>query len=118
MNPSSTTYTSAVELAGHDLLVALRSEESCRTSVVPIYRKEVHVARNPIAGLLGQAMSPTTSLIAGLLLGGLGVYSYLRADSLAMTGESNQHTPADYRNGGLVSGGIGGLATGGSTWPA
>jgi len=108
-NPNSTSYTSTVEVEGHDLLVTLRSEESCRTSVVPIYRKEAHVARNPTAGPLGQTISPTTSLIAGLALGGLGAYSYLRAGSLAMTDESNHATPADYRTTGLVSGAIGGV---------
>lgn len=107
-NPNSTSYTSTVEVEGHDLLVTVRSEESCRTSVVPIYRKEAHIARNPTAGPFGQVMSPTTSLIAGLVLGGLGVYSYLNADSLAMTGESNQHTPADYRTTGLACGAVGG----------
>src|SRR5215475_6703106 len=107
-NPNSMSYTSTVEVEGHDLLVTLRSEESCRTSMVPIYRKEAHVARKPTTGPLGLVMSPTTSLITGLVLGGLGVYSYVRADSLAMTGESNQHTPADYRTTGLVSVAIGG----------
>lgn len=107
-NPDSISYTSTVEVEGHDLLVTLRSEESCRTSVVPIYRKEAHVARSPTAGPLGTAISPRTTLLAGLLLGGLGTYSYLAADSLAMTGESDHHTPADYRTTGLVSGAIGG----------
>ncbi|HEX8106139.1 MAG TPA: hypothetical protein VF516_00360 [Kofleriaceae bacterium] len=107
-NPNSRSYTSTTEVEGHDLLVTLRSEESCRTSVVAIYRKEAHVTRTPTTGPLGLVMSPTTSLVAGLLLGGLGAYSYLRADSLAMTGESSQSTPADYRTTGLVSGAIGG----------
>ena len=107
-NPSSTSYTPTVAVEGHDLLVSLRSVESCRTSVVPIYRKEAHITRHPTAGPLGLVMSPTTSLITGLLLGGLGVYSYANADRLAMTGDSNKYTPADYRTTGVVSVAIGG----------
>lgn len=107
-NPNSTSYTSTVAVEGHDLLVTLRSEDSCRTSVIPVYRKEAHIVRHPTAGPLGVVISPTTSLIAGLLLGGLGGYSYANADRLAMTEDSNKYTPADYRTTGVVSAAIGG----------
>jgi hypothetical protein len=107
-NPNSTSYTAATQIEGHDLLVALRSEESCRTSVVPIYRKEAHITRRPTADPVGRALAPTTTLIAGLVLGGAGIYSYLDADRLAMmSGQSSQRTPGDYRNAGLASATIG-----------
>lgn len=104
----SLEYGARTQLQARTLQLAFHQVETCRTTVVPVLRKQAHTRREVADDAAGTALSPTTSSVTGLLFAALGGYSYLAADDLAASSSNTeQSTPDDYRGGGLVLGAVG-----------
>lgn len=106
----SRRYTVRSKLRGQAVNVVIRSEETCRTKVTPIYRKQAHISRT---AAIGQPFSPAAMSVYGLALGGAGIYSYATADTRGVVGGTNDElTPDDYRTSGLILGATGAVLLG------
>lgn len=100
----SLEYSETSKLEGQALLISLRQQELCSTSVIPRYRKEAHIHREARDDVSGYALAPATTSLLGGLLAGSGAYGYLDAEQLAAERGDPETTPDDYRRAGLVLG--------------
>ncbi len=104
--------TSAPSVVGTNVVVEVKSEETCRTKITPWYRRTTQVTRELRPDATGKAFGPATTGVTGLLLAGMGAYSVANAQSLAdMSRQSDgtTSTPDDYRNLGAVLIGTGAI---------
>lgn len=101
--PASIEYSARAALQGRFLLVELQRAETCRTTVVPLLRKESHTRRELADGGGSKMSAPSTTLLLGLTALGLGVFSYLDAERLSgQSDDPEQSTPEDFRQTGLL----------------
>ncbi len=109
--PSSLRYLATAKPAELAVIARIRSVETCRTQVTPVFRKVAHIKREAAPGPEG-ALGPGTSGAAGLLGLGMGVYSYAAADTLAIPDPAADPTEKpltadDYRLSGALLAGTG-----------
>jgi hypothetical protein len=106
----SRRYTVRSKLGDQAVDVVIRSEETCRTKVTPIYRKEAHITRT---AAIEQPFSPAAMSVYGLVLGSAGIYSYATADTRGVVGGTNDElTPDEYRTSGIILGATGAVLLG------
>lgn len=103
--------TSSPAVAGTSIVVKIKSEETCRTKITPIYRRTAHIAREPRPDATGTALRPSTIGVLGALVAGSGIYMAADADRLAamdmQTGDPNATSADGYRGLGALMIGTG-----------
>lgn len=108
----SLEYSAATRLEGQVLVLSLRREERCRTSVTPTYRKEAHIRRETKNDVRGYSFAPSTTFVFGALLGVSGALSYTGAEQLASEQNDPEKTPESYRTTGVILGAVGAAVMG------